>query len=51
MTDTGKSPSRHEVFEQIRASELARGASDDEAVRVASAKVDQVLELKQAQEG
>lgn len=39
-------PTRHEVFEQIRASELARGASEDEAARVAAEKVDQVLELK-----
>jgi hypothetical protein len=41
-------PSRHEVFEQIRASELARGTSADEAARIAAAKVDQVLDLKKA---
>lgn len=45
MNDS-RTPTRHEVFEQIRASELARGASEDEAVRVATEKVDQVLELK-----
>lgn len=49
MTDKGTNPSRHEVFEQIRAQELARGASDDEAVRVATEKVDQVMELKKAE--
>jgi hypothetical protein len=42
-------PSRHEVFEQIRASELARGASEDDAARVAAEKVDQVMELKKAE--
>ena len=41
-------PSRHEVFEQIRANELARGASEDDAARVAAEKVDQVVELKKA---
>ncbi len=46
MTDNDKTPSRHEVFEQIRANEIARGASDDEAIRVATEKVDQVMELK-----
>jgi hypothetical protein len=40
--------SRHEVFEQIRASELARGASEDDAARIAAEKVDQVMELKKA---
>ena len=49
MTDKTPTPSRHEVFEQIRASEIARGASDDEAIRVATEKVDQVMELKKAQ--
>ena len=42
-------PSRHEVFEQIRASELARGASEDDAARIAAEKVDQVLEMKKAE--
>jgi len=42
-------PSRHEVYEQIRANELARGASEDDAARVAAEKVDQVLELKRAE--
>ncbi len=43
------SVSRHEVFEQIRASELARGASEDDAARVAAEKVDQVMELKKSE--
>ncbi len=43
------SVSRHEVFEQIRANELARGASEDDAARVAAEKVDQVMELKKAE--
>lgn len=41
--------SRHEVFEQIRASELARGASEDDAARVAAEKVDKVMELKKTE--
>ena len=41
-------PSRHQVFEQIRASELARGASEDDAARVAAEKGDQVMEIKKA---
>lgn len=41
--------SRHEVFEQIRASELARGASEDDAARVAAEKVDKVMELKKSE--
>lgn len=44
--DDSTTPTRHEVFEQIRASELARGASEDDAARVAAEKVDQVLERK-----
>lgn len=40
--------SRHEVFEQIRASEIARGASHDEASRIAAEKVDQVMAVKQS---
>jgi hypothetical protein len=34
---------RHKVYEQIRASELARGASEDEAAQTAAATVDKVL--------
>ena len=49
MTHDDKTVSRHEVFEQIRASERARGASEDEAAQIAAAKVDQVLGLKREQ--
>ena len=38
-----KTVSRHQVFEQIRASELARGASEDDAARVAAETVDKVI--------
>lgn len=48
MTDDAVTPTRHEVFERIRASELARGASEDDAARTAAEKVDQVLEREQA---
>jgi len=34
---------RRKTFEQIRASELARGASEDEAAQIAGATVDKVL--------
>ena len=34
---------RRKTFEQIRASELARGVSEDEAARIAAATVDKVL--------
>ena len=49
MTHNDQAVSRHEVFEQIRASELARGVSEDEAAQIAAAKVDQVLALKREQ--
>ncbi|MDN4481995.1 hypothetical protein [Demequina lignilytica] len=39
VTDT-----RHYRFEQIRARELARGASEDEAARIAAETVDKVAE-------
>jgi len=35
-------PGRHQVFEQIRARELARGASEDEAAAIAAQTVDKV---------
>ncbi len=34
---------RHKTFEKIRASELARGATEDEAAQTAAATVDKVL--------
>jgi len=40
--NTDKTPSRHQVYEQIRARELARGASEDEAARIAAETVDKV---------
>lgn len=49
MSDNADSISRHEVFEEIRANELARGATEDDAARIAAARVDQVLELKKAE--
>jgi|GEM_PF-1281948 len=41
MTDNDER--RRKTYEQIRASELARGASEDEATQVAAATVDKVL--------
>ncbi len=38
-----KTVSRHQVYEQIRASELARGTSEDEAARIAAETVDKVI--------
>lgn len=49
MSDTENSVSRHEVFEEIRANELARGATEDDAARIAAARVDQVMDLKRAE--
>lgn len=49
MSDNDKTVSRHEVFEEIRANELARGATEDDAARVAAEKVDKVLELRRAE--
>ncbi len=48
MNDDAGAKTRHEVFEQIRANEKARGASEDEAARIAAEKVDSVMELKKA---
>lgn len=44
MTDKNATETRRYHFEQIRARELARGASADEATRVATATVDTVME-------
>ncbi|WP_286215992.1 hypothetical protein [Demequina sediminis] len=38
---------RHYRFEQIKARELARGASEDEATRIAAETVDKVMEQDQ----
>ena len=48
MSDTENTVSRHEVFEEIRANELARGATEDDAARIAAERVDQVMDLKKA---
>lgn len=44
MTDTNATETRRYHFEQIRARELARGASADEATRIATDTVDLVME-------
>ncbi|WP_160295471.1 hypothetical protein [Demequina aurantiaca] len=44
MTDTNATETRRYHFEQIRARELARGASEDEATRIATNTVDTVME-------
>ncbi|WP_159449645.1 hypothetical protein [Demequina sp. NBRC 110057] len=41
---------RHYKFEQIKARELARGASEDEATRIAAATVDKVIAQESPQE-
>lgn len=50
MPDTNATETRRYHFEQIRARELARGASEDEATRIATATVDTVME-KEAEAG
>jgi hypothetical protein len=40
---TEATPSRHQVYEQIRLNELARGTSEDEAARIAADTVDKVI--------
>ena len=49
MSDTENTVTRHEIFEDIRASELARGATEDDAARIAAERVDQVMDLKKAE--
>jgi len=44
MGDDSVRDTRHYRFEQIKAKELARGASEDEATRIAAATVDKVME-------
>lgn len=44
MSDKSVTDTRHYKFEQIKAKELARGASEDEATRIAAATVDKVME-------
>ena len=43
MTDEAKTDTRHYYFEKIKAQEIARGASEDEATRIASENVDRVM--------
>ncbi|MFV0634175.1 hypothetical protein [Demequina sp.] len=47
MSEDNAMDTRRYKFEQIKAKELARGASEDEATRIAAATVDKVI----AQEG
>ncbi|WP_156163692.1 hypothetical protein [Demequina subtropica] len=44
MSDDKITDTRHYKFEQIKAKEIARGASEDEATRIAAATVDKVME-------
>jgi len=48
MTDEAKTDTRHYYFEKIKAQEIARGASEDEATRIASENVDRVMAKEQA---
>ncbi len=43
MNDTNATETRRYTFEQIRAEELARGASEDDAARTAASMVDAVM--------
>ncbi|BDZ61039.1 hypothetical protein Lsed01_00346 [Demequina sediminis] len=47
MNDDSVTSTRHYRFEQIKARELARGASEDEATRIAAETVDKVMEQDQ----
>ena len=47
MTDDEK---RRKTFEQIRARELARGASEDEAAQIAASTVDKVIDANEARD-
>ncbi len=46
MSDDKVLDTRHYKFEQIKAKELARGASEDEATRIAAETVDKVMAEK-----
>lgn len=46
MTDQSPADTRHYKFEQIKAKELARGATEDEATRIAAQTVDKVIALE-----
>ena len=48
MTDGNTTETRRYHFEQIRAREIARGASEDEATRIASETVDKVMATESA---
>lgn len=49
MGEQASTENRRHTFEQIRAKELARGASEDEANRIAADTVDKVLAQEAAQ--
>jgi hypothetical protein len=46
MTDEHPADTRRYKFEQIKAKELARGATEDEATRIAAETVDKVIALE-----
>ena len=50
MVDDSVTETRRYHFEQIKASELARGASEDEATRVANETVDKVMRLEEGKQ-
>lgn len=48
MSETSATPSRHQVYEQLRAEEIARGADPDTAARIAAERVDKVFAVTSA---
>ena len=46
MSDEHPADTRRYKFEQIKAKELARGATEDEATRIAAETVDKVIALE-----
>ncbi|GIG54568.1 hypothetical protein [Demequina activiva] len=46
MTEEHPADTRRYKFEQIKAKELARGATEDEATRIAAETVDKVIALE-----
>lgn len=48
MDNANVTETRRYHFEQIRARELARGASEDEATRIATETVDKVMAVEDA---
>jgi hypothetical protein len=50
MNDANATHTRRYHFDQIRARELARGATEDEATRIATETVDVVMEKEAAEQ-